>query len=231
VRIDDPAKARSIRFSLAPTRQGPLAIPDTDNQKVVRGGDGTLTVTVAPVRPAGGQAIRYAGHDKAALAMLKPGKYVQSDDPRIVVLARKAVGDARDAAEAIARIEDFTRKYITKKDLSVGYASASEVVVGKEGDCTEHAVFAAALCRAAGIPARVVCGLGYINPGRNNGIFGPHAWVEAFIGGKWVGLDAALNGYDASHLTLTTGSGDPDEFFDITNTLGCFKIARIDVQR
>jgi len=103
----------------------------------------------------------------------------------------------------------------------VGYASALEVVRGREGDCTEHAVLAAALCRAVGLPARVTTGLAYL-PARN--AFGPHAWVQVHIGGRWFSLDAALAGFDAGHIALGFGDGDPLDFFGIVNTLGNVKM-------
>jgi hypothetical protein len=232
--LDKLSPTEGVSYTLAVTAKSDVKIPDTDNQRVAVAGD-TITVTVKPVARAAGAAIPYQGDDPAAMAALKSGQYVQSDDPKIITLAKEAVGGAKDAATAAANIEKFVRAYITKKNLNVGYASASEVAVSKEGDCTEHAVLAAALCRAAGIPARLAVGLGYVRQAGDaknpNGIFGPHAWVETFIAGKWVGLDAALNGFDAGHIALATGDGDPDQFFAITSSLGNFKIVKAEAQK
>ena len=89
----------------------------------------------------------------------------------------------------------------------------------------------AALCQAAGIPAQVVTGLLYVDnfAGKDN-IFGPHAWVQAYIGGKWVGLDAtrADIGFTAGYITLAVGDGNPEGFFGMVNTLGYFKIVAIE---
>jgi hypothetical protein len=86
------------------------------------------------------------------------------------------------------------------------------------------------MCRAAGVPARVASGIVYIPDfvGRKN-VFGGHAWVEAYVGGKWIGLDAtrAPNGFDAGHITMASGSGDPADFFSMASTLGYFKIEKI----
>jgi hypothetical protein len=73
------------------------------------------------------------------------------------------------------------------------------VCKNREGDCTEHAVLMAAMCRAAGIPSRVAMGLVYMT-----GIFGGHAWTEVWIEGRWYGLDAtiAAGQLDPLHLTL-----------------------------
>ena len=51
------------------------------------------------------------------------------------------------------------------------------------------------------------------------------------MGGKWIGLDAALDGFDARHIALGAGDGAPEDFFGALGTLGYFKIARIDVRK
>ena len=48
----------------------------------------------------------------------------------------------------------------------------------REGDCTEHAVFLMALCRARGIPARGAMGLVYLESQR---AFFYHMWTEVYI--------------------------------------------------
>jgi len=227
------AGIKAATYHLAPTAQGKLAIPGTDSQKVAQGEGGVLIVTVRPARPAPGAKFPYAGDDKAALEALKPSRYVESDDKQVIALARKAVGDTKDAAEAVRRIEKFVRKYVKAKNLSVVYASAAEVAAGRQGDCSEHAVLAAALCRAVGIPSVVVCGVAYVEKfGKLENVFGPHAWAQAYVGGKWVDLDATLpGGFDAGHIALSRGNGDPEGFFGAINTLGCFKIAKIAIEQ
>ena len=197
--------------------------------------DGTVEVTVRPIRPIAGAAFPYKGDDPAALAALKPNAYLQTEDKTIVQLARQAIGDANDAAEAVRRIEAFVAGYVQYKDLSVGYASAAEVAKNKQGDCTEHAVLAAALCRAVGIPAKVVTGLAYVKEfaGVKN-CFGGHAWTTAYVGGQWIGLDAAFKGtgrggYDAGHIALAIGDGEPGDFFAVATTLGQFTIQKVTV--
>ena len=152
----------------------------------------------------------------------------------MIELARRAAGNAKDAAEAARQIEKFVSLYIHQKSLSVGYASAGEVAVSREGDCTEHAVLTAAMCRAAGIPAQVVVGVLYTDEfGGVADIFVGHAWTQAYIGGKWIGLDAtrAPNGYDARHIALSVGNGNPAEFFGLVSLLGQFTIADIKVTK
>ena len=221
-------QARSATYTITPEPGAKLTLPQTDNQTVRLNDDGTITLTVRPAAAPSGAGLPYNGTDKTAMEALKPSRFVQSSDKAVVALSRRAVGSATAAAAAARRIESFVHKYIKQKSFSVGYASATEVVAGREGDCTEHAVLAAALCRAAGIPARVVVGMTFaerFGPRRN--VFVPHEWNMVFIGGTWVGLDAALGQFDAGHIALSVGSGDPDEFFDTITILGHFKITGI----
>ena len=146
---------------------------------------------------------------------LQASAYLEVQSPEIQKLAREAVGDERNPVRAAHRIERFVRKYITKKDLNIGFGSAEETAKSREGDCTEHAVLCAALGRAAGLPTRCVVGFGYIPPGhdepavtntvdQDTGIFGFHMWAEAWIGpDQWVPMDAALDGWDVGHIAIT----------------------------
>jgi len=228
--LTDLGSTESITYRLAPTGGKALSIPATDNQTVRQTKDGKVIVTVRPVRVPAGAKFPYKGSDEQALEALRPTQYLQSDDNQVTALARQAVGETKDAAEAARKIENFVHEYITEKNLSVGYGSAAEVAASRQGDCTEHAVLTAAMCRAVGIPARVVCGLVYVEDfdGRKN-VFGGHAWAEAYVGGKWIGLDAtrAPNGFGPGHITMAVGNGDPADFFGMANTLGYFKIEKV----
>jgi transglutaminase-like putative cysteine protease len=66
--------------------------------------------------------------------------------------------------------------------------------------------------------------------------FGGHAWVRAYIGDRWVNLDAAFKssgrgGYGPGHIALAIGDGDPEDFFNLVGTLGQFKIEKIEVNK
>jgi len=236
--LSDVGSARSITYYLSPvTDEVDLKIPSNDNQKVEQLSGGTIILTVEPVAAPRGVRFPYKGNNPAVLKALEPTRYVESDQKVIIDLARRAVGDTSDAAEAARRIEAFVADYVEDKNLSVGYASAVEVASSKQGDCTEHAVLAAALCRAVGIPAQVVTGLAYVSQWRTlqNG-FGGHAWVQVYLGDKWVGLDAAfksagLGGYDPGHITLAVGNGNPEDFLNLINTVGQFKIEKVTVNK
>jgi transglutaminase-like putative cysteine protease len=224
-------------YHLEPLPDANLTIPANDNQQIQRLADGKIILTVRPVATPVGVTFPYKGDNEAALKALEPTAFVQSDQKVIIDLARRAVGRTNDAAEAISRIEAFVADYVEDKNLSVGYASAVEVASSRQGDCSEHAVLTAALCRAVGIPAQVVTGLAYVEEWMTvqNG-FGGHAWTQAYVGDKWIGLDAAFRGtgrggYDAGHIALAAGNGDPGDFFSLVTSMGQFKIDRVEVRK
>ncbi len=76
--------------------------------------------------------------------------------------AKQAAGDEKDPWRVAVALERFVNREVKKKDFTQAFASAAEVAKTREGDCTEHAVFLAALARARGIPARVAIGLVYL---------------------------------------------------------------------
>ncbi|MCA8943905.1 MAG: transglutaminase domain-containing protein, partial [Planctomycetes bacterium] len=132
---------------------------------------------------------------------------IQCDEPEIVAIAKREVGDESDAWRAAQKLERWVHENLTEKGFDVGFASALEVCRERAGDCSEHAVFLAALCRAAGIPARVVMGVLYVG-----GIWGGHAWNEVWIDGNWYALDATLGmgSVDPFHLAMASMTMDDE---------------------
>lgn len=126
------------------------------------------------------------------------------------------------------------RDHIDEKDLSVGFASASETARTKQGDCTEHACLLAAMLRGVGIPSRTVTGLVYADQfAGHEGVFGFHMWTQAWIAtddgkGYWLDLDAAapgkVGGFDATHIALATSAmADGETFNDMVTLLPLMK--------
>ncbi|MEJ2701870.1 MAG: transglutaminase-like domain-containing protein [Sedimentisphaerales bacterium] len=227
------ASAKSVTYDLVPIEGATnLTIPSDDNQHVEHLGNGNVTLTVKPVGGRPGAGFPYDGSDPAILEAMKPTRFLQADDKDVVALARRAVGDTKDAAEAAKKIEAFVSEYVENRSLSVGYASAAEVAASRQGDCSEFAVLTAAMCRAVGIPARVVVGVAYVNDFAGHRGFGGHAWTQAYVGGKWIGLDASFRGggrggYDAGHIALAIGNGNPEDFFNLASTIGQFKVEKV----
>jgi hypothetical protein len=75
----------------------------------------------------------------------------------------------------------------------------------------------------------------YVDDFEGRSGFGGHAWTEAYVGGKWVGLDSAfmagaLGKFNAGHIALASGDGEPANFFNMATTLGNFKIEKVTVE-
>ncbi len=223
----------TVTYTIKPAKKSSISIIRTDSQDVKRLKNGIYKVTVKPLEHSKGD-FPYKGKDPEILEHLKPNQYLQSDDTKVKALAMEAVKGAKTAIEAVKNVEKFVSSYISAKDLSVGYASAAEVAQTAAGDCSEHALLAAAMLRAAGIPSKVATGITYTSSfsGIENAFVG-HAWAQAYVDGKWVNIDAArlpYGGYGPGHITLAVGDGDPADFFSIINTLGYFEIINVEIK-
>ncbi|HST27025.1 MAG TPA: transglutaminase-like domain-containing protein [Rudaea sp.] len=206
----------------------PLQFAQTGEQRVRTTAASGIELRIAPI----GAVPANDSEAPPTPADSQPNDWLQSDAPEIRKLAREGAGDAKTPAAQMLALQEFVRHFIRNKDLSVGYASALEVAKNPEGDCTEHAVLLAALGRALGIPTRVVDGLAYTDryAGRDY-VFVPHAWAQAWVDGRWQSFDAALPGFDAGHIALSTGDGDPWRFFSGMDTLGRLRIDRIEAMQ
>ena len=240
VRLKNYINAKSISYLLEPVSEESLVIPTTDYQLISPGPDGNIMLTVRPVRPLSGVTFPYQGNDETALEALKPSKYLQSDNEKIIKLAHRAIGKTKDAAKAAKKIERFVYGYIRKKEMTLarGFMPALEIIEKRKGDCKEHAVLTAAMCRAVGIPAQVVTG--YIYTGYNSSIhrhaFSLHAWTQAYIGDKWIGLDSPritfwglLNSFTAGHIAIKVCKDleSSAELINLVAVLGQFKIKAV----
>ena len=201
--------------------------------KVALRDDGSLTIQAARRVPAAGkEGTRPLGETPADLVdFMGSSSMIQADAPEIAAVAKEVAGGQTNAWKAAQSLERWVCDSITKKNMNVAFASALEVCKTREGDCTEHAVLLAALCRAAGIPARVVMGVEYLY-----GIWGGHAWDEVWIEGDWYPLDAT-NGFgfvDPLHLPmarLSMKEGGGAEFVELIGGLGNIDVDVVEVVR
>ncbi len=213
-----------VLIHVIPTAQeAELSFASTDEQHVGKSANG-FDLRIAPVTAASPPDTE----NKPTTADSQANSWLQSDAPEVRKLAQQGIGDAKEPLAQMQNLETFVRGFIRNKNLSVGYASALEVAKNPEGDCTEHAVLLAALGRSVGIPTRVVDGLAYTNHYAGvDHVFVPHAWAQAWVNGKWQSFDAALMGFDAGHIALSVGDGDPWRFFAGLDSLGRMKIESV----
>jgi hypothetical protein len=136
---------------------------------------------------------------------LASNSYIQPDNPKIRAVVEQATKGFEDPWERANLLEAWVDQNMSNQDFSIGFASSNEIIDTRRGDCTEHAVLLAALCRAAGIPARVAMGLVYIEQSAS---FGYHMWTEVFVGGDWYALDGTIGqgSIGAGHIKIADGS-------------------------
>jgi transglutaminase-like putative cysteine protease len=161
---------------------------------------------------------------------LLSNSYLQSEDELVKKHAADAAGDETDPWKAAQLMEHWVWQNLKNKNFSTLLASAAEVAKDLSGDCTEHAVLLAAMCRVRGIPSRVAVGLVYVP---NLSSFGGHMWTEVFEKGVWIPLDATLGkgGIAADHIKFADSSfSDEGEstpistFLPMVGSLGKMKI-------
>jgi hypothetical protein len=126
---------------------------------------------------------------------LKSSFFLDSDNEAIRKQAAAIVGNEKDPFKEAVLIEHWVKTHMTGSS-DVGYAAASTIVHDLKGDCRQHGMLTAALCRAVGIPARTALGLvcAHDQDKDNNWrpVLGFHLWTEVWIKGQWLGLDATL---------------------------------------
>jgi len=160
----------------------------------------TAAITVVAIRPDQPAKLDVEATPPSD-ADLASSNFIQSDDSQIVAMAARVAPDETDSWELACALEKFVDETIQLKNFSQAFATAAEVCRSLEGDCTEHAVLMAALCRARKIPARVAFGLVYYPPEKG---FAYHMWNEVWIADRWVPMDATLGlgGSGADHIKL-----------------------------
>ncbi len=206
-KIENAREARRLRFRLEHTEGAEFTdFPSGDRQKILSQGKGFIEIEIkaADVEEGEIRPVQKEGFE----SYLASTPYLQSDDERIQDIIKKTVWDEVDSLKTAKKLERWVCVNIQKKNMGVGFATAAEVAKNLEGDCSEHGVLLAALCRAAGIPSRVVGGLVYADvlapqTSEGKGGFGFHMWTEAYVG-EWIALDATLgHGFaDATHIAL-----------------------------
>lgn len=177
-------------------------VPSGDHQTVKKDGDSWI-VRIHPAAIQPGVPIEVAREQKPEWT--KPSLNMPSDSELFVRKAREIVGDAKTVDEAAARIHKYVHGLM---GLNAGIGvirDATEILQTREGVCRDHAILTCTLFRAAGIPARLASGLVY-----QNGFFYYHAWIEAWNGGKWIGVDSTRpsRGVTAAYVKLAEGNVD-----------------------
>jgi hypothetical protein len=157
---------------------------------------------------------------------LNPTITIQSNAREIVRLAEKIKGTETDCCVIVERANAHVFRTIKKRNTAA-FSSALETLKAGFGDCGEHAVLLAALLRAAGIPARVVLGLVYLDS--KKGYCG-HAWVTAYTG-EWIFVDPALGTFPApDHRVPLIIDDTGEDALQLAKVLGRLRISYVPAQ-
>jgi len=187
---------------LAKMKSGKIdgVLANCPSQRVVIKDERTAEVTVIAIRPDSKPA-NAVGTAPPTADDLAASSYIQSDDPLVMQMANSVAATESDPWKLACALEKHVDGTIQLKNFAQAFSTAAEVARSQEGDCTEHAVLLAALCRVRKIPARCAFGLIYFEPLKG---FAFHMWTEVWIGGQWVPMDATLGqgGIAADHLKL-----------------------------
>lgn len=134
---------------------------------------------------------------------LEPAAMVDSDHPAVIAFAREHArgADARERAVALFyAVRDGFRYDPYRIDLSVHGMKASSVLANGYGWCVPKAALLAAVCRAAGIAARV----GFadvrnhmtterLRQSMGSDLFVWHGYTDVWLDGAWLKATPAFN--------------------------------------
>jgi len=133
---------------------------------------------------------------------LQPSFQIESGNTEIIQRAKAILDGERNSLMAVEKLAHWVSDNM--EDALVESFSALDALHRKKGECQAHAYLYTALCRAVGIPTRVVSGLVYMEEMG----FLYHAWAESFIG-YWIAVDPTFDQIpaDATHIKLAEGEG------------------------
>ena len=227
-KIDRSQQTRQVVYRVNVPGEDPETVVSTGPTQIIsRVNPNTIDLTVRAISPpeTEPQQTELPGKE-----FLSPNSYLQSDDKLVKKHAADAAGSETDPWKAAQLMEHWVWENLKKKNFSTLLASAAEVAKDLSGDCTEHAVLLAAMCRTRGIPSRVAVGLVYVP---SLSAFGGHMWTEVFAKGMWIPLDATLGkgGIGADHIKFADSSFSDDgdstpitAFLPMVSALGKMKI-------
>ena len=133
----------------------------------------------------------------------KATTFVQSDDPKLIAKAKEIIGTERNSWKAAEKLCHWVYQNV-ETSYSARLTNALEVLEHPSGDCTEHSILFVGLARAAGIPAREVAGLIYVQSPQPGFYF--HQWASVWVG-KWIDMDPTFDQpmADVTHIKLAEG--------------------------
>jgi transglutaminase-like putative cysteine protease len=147
----------------------------------------------------------------AVLPYLYPSRYCPSDAMNAFAMGQ--FGSHWQGYGRVQAICDWVNSHVAfVSGSSSGTTSAVETLRDGQGVCRDFAHLMIALCRALNIPARFTTGLDYgADPALGPTDF--HAYVEAFVGGRWYMFDPSGTAIPMGFVRLTSGRDAADSAF------------------
>ncbi len=195
---DPITRARYLRLH---AQAGPLSLR---HEAVVE-----LAHHVAPA--AGLPEVPVAQLPPQVLPYLYPSRYCESD--RLAPLALQHFGAMPQGSRRVVALCEWVRQRLTfRPGVSTAQTSARDTLADGAGVCRDFAHVMIALCRALNIPARFATGFDY---GADPALGPPdfHAYVEAYLGGRWYLFDPSGTAIPMGFVRLGTGRDASDAAF------------------
>jgi transglutaminase-like putative cysteine protease len=231
-KINDWETKRDILYKVTLADGDPSEVFPADRRQTITKPGSTPTTALLQIKTAGPDDGE-PGPELVDPEYLRSNPMITSTDPRVMTLAKRAVGNATDPWAKAQAITRWVFRNMEQKNFESTFAPSDEVARTLSGDCTEHGVLTAAMCRAEGIPARVVTGLVYV-PHQTG--FGFHMWNEVYVNRRWVAIDSAYDetDVDATHVKLSESSLDGvspfESFLPVSRVFGKLRIETVEVR-
>lgn len=213
--VKDPRRISRLTISVEKMETVP---EEACGQRVEKKGEVRAITVERPAKPC---AAKVLPTDTAATI------YEDKDAPLIQKTAARW-RSISDRSLLVRKVVSFVYAHITDKNYRHGTLSASETLEKRAGDCTEHAVLAAALLKALGVPTRMAYGLVLSDDGR----FFFHNWILVHTGTGWTNADPTYDQFpaDAARVFMTSGGASTAEREDLSlSILNILRGARFSV--
>jgi hypothetical protein len=203
--IERPHQAREIvyRITVKDDDDAKTTFARDARQKVENVQGNTFDLHVRPIR----EPAEVENPGKVKDEFLKSSYFLDSDNEKVREQAAQIAGDETDPWRKAQRIEKWVHEHM-KESSEINFMPASNILQECKGDCRQNAMLTAALCRAAGVPARTAVGLVYANDAQRGPVLAFHMWTEVWVKGQWLMLDAVLGqgSVGAAHLKIADHS-------------------------
>lgn len=142
--------------------------------------------------------VNVAEYEKSSYLYRKytqPEELIQSDNPEITFEMQKLTKDVSNIHDKVSRVFNFVVSHLhyVSQEYERGALWALE---NGTGDCSEYSYLFVALCRAAGIPARIQTGFAFHLS--NEKLKDGHMWAEYYLENYgWIPVDATWRLFDA----------------------------------